>query len=108
MAATDPLSELDADHLLRRAAFGPRPGDVARLAGRTRASAVATLLGAKTRKKRPPAKTTDQDTLHRMQGWWLAQMRSAKWGAQEKLVLFLHDHFATSYRVAGNLPCIAA
>jgi uncharacterized protein (DUF1800 family) len=108
MAATDLLTDSDADHLLRRAAFGPRPGDVARLAGRTRASAVASLLGAKTRKKRPPAKTTDQDTLHRMQGWWLAQMRSAKWGAQEKLVLFWHDHFATSYRVANNLPWIAA
>jgi uncharacterized protein (DUF1800 family) len=103
MAATDLLGEEHADHLLRRAAFGPRPGDVQQLAGKSRINAVRELLGAKTRKKRPPAKNNDFDTFRRMQRWWLQQMRSPKWAAQEKLALFWHDHFPSSYNVVFEL-----
>lgn len=107
MAATDLLTEVQADHLLRRAAFGPRPGEAAKLAGRTRAHAVSRLLGKKTRKKRPPAKNDKFDAFRRSQRWWLQQMRNRKWGAQEKLVLFWHDHFPSSRNSVGNLRWIA-
>jgi len=103
MAATDLLTEAHADHLLRRAAFGPRSGQVQALAGKTRANAVAGLLGSKVRKTRPPAKNNNFDTLRRMQRWWLQQMRNPKFAAQEKLVLFWHDHFPSSYGVVNEL-----
>ena len=48
MAATDLLTEVHADHLLRRAGVGPRPGAVAQFAGKTREQAVNQLLGTKT------------------------------------------------------------
>lgn len=107
MAATDLLTEVHADHLLRRAAFGPRPGEVAKLAGRTRQQAVSSLLGKKSRKQRPPAKNDSFDSFRRAQRWWLQQMRSKKWGAHEKLVLFWHDHFPSSQGVVNNLRWMA-
>jgi uncharacterized protein (DUF1800 family) len=38
-----------------------------------------------------------------MQKWWLKQMQSSKWRAAEKLVLFWHDHFPSSYDVVNDL-----
>jgi uncharacterized protein (DUF1800 family) len=108
MAATDLLTEAQADHLLRRAAFGPRPGQAQALAGTPRDRAVAALLGAKTRKKKPPAKNNNFETFRRMQRWWLQQMRHKKFGAQEKLALFWHDHFPSSFFVVFELDWMAA
>ena len=44
-----------------------------------------------------------------MQRWWLQQMRSPKWRVHEKLTLFWHDHFPSSYDIvfgprAGSRP----
>lgn len=107
MAATDLLGEEHADHLLRRAGFGPRPGEVQQFAGRTREQAVDQLLGAKTRKSKPPARRNDFATLRRMQRWWLQQMRSPKWRLHEQMVLFWHDHFPSSSGVVGDLGWLA-
>ena len=76
MAATDLLGEEHADHLLRRAGFGPRPGEVEKFAAKTRENAVDELLGGKMRKSRPPSGRGDFDALRKMQRWWLQQMRS--------------------------------
>jgi uncharacterized protein (DUF1800 family) len=108
MAATDVLTEEHADHLLRRAGFGPRPGEVQQFAGRTREQAVNQLLGAKSRKSKPPAKrNNDFDALRRMQKWWLQQMRSPKWRLHEQMTLFWHDHFPSSYNVVFELRWLA-
>jgi uncharacterized protein (DUF1800 family) len=108
MAATDVLTEAQADHLLRRAGFGPRPGEEKQFAGKTRQQAVEQLLGNKTRKKRPPAgKHNDGDTFRKMQRWWLQQMRSPKWRLHEKMTLFWHDHFPSSWDKVGQLRWLA-
>jgi uncharacterized protein (DUF1800 family) len=104
MAATDPLTEEQADHLLRRAGFGPRPNEVEQFAGRIREQVVDQLLGTKSRKSKPPAKrNNDFDTFRRMQRWWLQQMRSPKWRLHEQMTLFWHDHFPSSYSVVFEL-----
>jgi uncharacterized protein (DUF1800 family) len=104
MAATDVLTEEHADHLLRRAGFGPRPGEVQQFAGKTREQAVDQLLGTKTRKSKPPGKkNNDFDSFRRMQRWWLQQMRSPKWRLHEQMTLFWHDHFPSSYNVVFEL-----
>jgi len=108
MAATDLLGEAGAAHLLRRAGFGPHPGEVAAFAGRTRLQAVQQLLGTKTRRKRPPAgRRSDFDAVRKMQRWWLTQMRSPKWRLHEKLALFWHDHFPSNFRMAPDLRAMA-
>jgi uncharacterized protein (DUF1800 family) len=109
MAATDVLTEEHADHLLRRAGFGPRPGEVQQFAGKTREQAVDQLLGTKSRKAKPPAKKNhnDGETLRRMQKWWLQQMRSPKWRLHEQMTLFWHDHFPSSFNVVFELGWIA-
>ena len=107
MAATDLLGEEHAAHLLRRAGFGPRPGEVQQLAGKTREEAVEGLLGGKTRKSRPPSGRGDFDAFRKMQRWWLQQMRSPKWRLQEKMTLFWHDHFPSSYASTGDLHWMA-
>lgn len=97
MAATDALGELGAAHLLRRAGFGPLPGEAQQLASRTRLQVVQQLLGTKGRRKAPPAgRHDDFDSYRRMQRWWLTQMRSPKWRLHEKMALFWHDHFPSA------------
>ncbi len=104
MAATDLLGAEGAAHLLRRAGFGPRPGEVEAFASKTRERAVADLIGSKSRKSRPPSgRNNDFDSFRRMQRWWLQQMRSPKWRLHEKMALFWHDHFPSSYNVVVEL-----
>jgi uncharacterized protein (DUF1800 family) len=104
MPVTDPLTPDDVFHLLRRAAFGPTKKDLAQLPGKSRASAVDQLLPSKSRSKAPPKRKEDsRDDLRVIQQWWLKQMRSNKWRAAEKLVLFWHDHFPSSYDVVRSL-----
>jgi uncharacterized protein (DUF1800 family) len=104
MAATDLLGDVGAAHLLRRAGFGAGPSEVAQFASRTRLQAVQQLLGSKTRRNAPPSgRNADFEDLRRMQRWWLTQMRSPKWRLHEKLTLFWHDHFPSSFGGTANL-----
>lgn len=97
MAATDILGADDAAHLLRRAAFGATAKDLTRFATLTRQAAVDRLLGAKTRRSRPPGKKNDLKSFRAAQAWWLKQMIHPKWRLHEKLALFWHDHFPSSW-----------
>lgn len=107
MPATDLLSRDDVFHLLRRAAFGPNSKDLTKFVGKSRASVVDQLLPNKGRKKSPPRRKDDsRDDLRVMQKWWFKQMRSKKWRAAEKLVLFWHDHFPSSFDVVRNLGAL--
>jgi uncharacterized protein (DUF1800 family) len=109
MPETDLLGADGAAHLLRRAGFGALAGEVEAFAGRTRADAVEELLGTKLRSKRGPARRSDDfDGLRKLQRWWLAQMRSPRWRLHEKLALFWHDHFPSSFGVVFSLRWLAA
>jgi uncharacterized protein (DUF1800 family) len=108
MAATDLLGEVGATHLLRRAGFGAQPGEAQQWAGRSRLAAVEQLLGTKSRKNGPPAGNDDGfDKFRKMQRWWLTQMRSPKWRLHEKMTLFWHDHFPSSYGVVFRIKSLS-
>lgn len=85
------LLEPDARHLLRRTGFGAPANKVAPLVGLTRGEAADQILNFKVSKFRPGG--TDSPGVHNR---WIKYMVSSKHPIQEKLVLFWHDHFATS------------
>ncbi len=87
------LSEADARHLLRRTGFGAKPKEVDKMLSKypTRGEAADKLLKFKPARFRPGGK----DMRARRVSWFKYMLKGKK-GLQEKMVLFLHDHFATN------------
>jgi hypothetical protein len=90
-----------AAHLYRRAAFGARPADVeAALAGGAAKTLDRLLAGEPDAADRLELLTetgayyTDPVSLRT---WWLYAMLESGYPLREKLALFWHNHFATSY-----------
>jgi uncharacterized protein (DUF1800 family) len=50
------------------------------------------------RKRRQDAQRADRAQIRALQKWWLARMIETPRPLQEKMTLFWHGHFATSYR----------
>ena len=50
------------------------------------------------RKLRQERQKRDREQMRKMQEWWIRRMLTTPAPLQEKLVLFWHGHFATSYR----------
>ncbi len=98
------LSEAEARHLLRRTGFGADQRDVDKIinANETRGEAATRLLDFKVSKFRP--RNRDIDIAHNK---WIKFMIRTKSQLQEKLVLFWHDHFATSNDVVGDVSQMA-
>jgi uncharacterized protein (DUF1800 family) len=93
------LSSGDAQHFLRRTGFGARPAEVAKLTGKTRGAAADQALRFKPSRK----SLGGGGDLERMQHRWFRHILKKRTPAlQEKLVLFLHDHFATSNDGVGE------
>jgi len=97
--------ERAARHLLRRAGFGSTKADVDR-AVKQGVSATVERLFAET----PEQEAEFQDTFQRISGqfadfsdaaqlqaWWVYRMLRTRTPLREKLTLFWHSHFATSY-----------
>lgn len=57
---------------------------------------------ASLRLRRQQAQRSDRRQMREMQKWWLARMISTPRPLQEKMTLFWHGHFATSYRTIEN------
>jgi uncharacterized protein (DUF1800 family) len=89
---TTVLSEADARHLLRRAAFAAPRKELlkAGIIGLTRGAAADKLLNYKPKTFKPGGNT--QSKQH---GTLLKYLLTTKAAVQEKLALFWHDHFAT-------------
>lgn len=87
------LSEADVRHLLRRTGFGAKPKEVDKMLAKypTRGAAADQLLRFKPANFRPGGKDMRARRVK-----WFKYMLKGKRGLQEKLVLFLHDHFATN------------
>jgi uncharacterized protein (DUF1800 family) len=113
---TSPLTLYEARHLLRRTSFGAKPGEAEALAGRTAAEIVDVILAAATSAPLPKTPTWANDLIpprsassevraafaQNNTAWrveltvdWIQQM--AKNRFRERLTLFWHDHFVTSY-----------
>ena len=100
----------DAERLLWRAGFGPRPGDAERLAAMGREAAVQSL----TRPQGEPTLTgpapTDQDGYpidpNNVWGhdhcWWLDRMVRSDQPLVERMALIWHDWFATTNDDVGD------
>ncbi len=98
------LTEQDAAHLLRRAGFGPRRTEAREWAGRERKAAANHVIPEKGKKTRGPAgRKNRQKDLDKLKTWWLKRMTRKRTRAREKLVLFWHDHFPSSFDVVRDL-----
>lgn len=93
------LSAADARHLLRRTGFGALPKEVDKILSKypTRGAAADFLLSFKPANFRPGGKDIRERRVK-----WFKYMLKGKRGLQEKLVLFLHDHFATNDSTVGD------
>ncbi len=100
----------EAERLLWRAGFGPRPGDVERLVGLglegavhslTRVDGDAPLTGAAPRDQKgnpiDPENVWGHDHL-----WWLDRMVRSEHQLQERMTLIWHDWFATTNSDVGD------
>lgn len=124
-----PATELDKTlsleeirHLLGRTGFGASPDDINRLAGRSRRSAIDSIVSnlATTPSSPPPAwikkpaphhwarnqlgkvarrefNEARQREMESLRLWWLHEMIQTPSPQTERLVLFWHGHFATAY-----------
>jgi uncharacterized protein (DUF1800 family) len=113
-----------AEHLLRRAAFGPNADDLSRFGDATASAVAAYLLDYErqpddvdakigqaayvgvTAPGRPFSPNTNiEDARQR----WLFRMVHSPRPLQEKIALFWHNHFATAYsKIAGAVGAVQA
>lgn len=126
-AAPQELSLAQARHLLARTGFGASPTDIGRFMGMSANDAVDVILSeAMTEPSRPMPDWVDDwkypanviyylgDTatdlfytqrsidLEELTTWWLAEMVQTPSPLTERMVLFWHDHFATSFSASDN------
>jgi uncharacterized protein (DUF1800 family) len=96
----------EAQHLLRRAAFGPDGRDLAAFAALGVEAAVASLLDFPNRpapgEPLPEPGPDGRLPLSAAQTWWLNRMVSTAHPLQELMTLFWHNHFATAIAKVGR------
>ncbi len=98
------ISTADLAHLLRRTEFVVRPARLSELATLTRPQAVADIVNfAPNGNPQLPANLTNEDTFSGWEqyqaavDWWFNRMTSAPRAFQEKMTLFWHGHFTSSW-----------
>ena len=93
------LTRPEAAHLLRRAAMGGTSSQIDQFVGLSREVAVNRLLNASTPSlpgwSRFDSGDEDWKAQEKMIEWWVDRMITSTPSIEEKLTLFLHDHFAT-------------
>jgi uncharacterized protein (DUF1800 family) len=57
---------------------------------------------ARFRARRQESERDDREQMRRMQHWWMKRMIESPRPLEEKMTLFWHGHFATSYRTIEN------
>jgi uncharacterized protein (DUF1800 family) len=91
------LDESAARHLLRRSGFGAPARQLEDYVGVSRGAAADQLLAFKPNGFKPSGKSIED-----VHDKWIGYMLKVKNPLQEKLVLFWHDHFATSALVVTD------
>jgi len=117
----------DARHLLSRTGYGASPAEIAKLGPLNRNQAVeAILAGTRTRPTLPPPEwtadpkppywgqekwTRDEREAFRMarvaeirqlKAWWFAEMIATPSPLTERMTMFWHNHFTSSFEGTGN------
>jgi len=95
------FGEAEAAHLLRRAAFAPRPGEARRLASLGLVQAVERILGPEAEGSCPEADAVekmlpDSAGADELGACWLLRLGTSSAPLREKLALFFHNHFVSS------------
>ncbi|MDJ0825779.1 MAG: DUF1800 domain-containing protein [Rhodobacter sp.] len=133
LAGPDAMTVAEARHLLSRTGFGAAPHEIEALVGQPWETAVEALMdGIGTRPSAPmPAWVegwglpyaqiealgpTAEELFYanrwieitELQHWWLGEMIATPSPLTERLVLFWHDHFATSFEAHENPQWMAA
>ena len=100
MAENTPLTLAHARHLLRRTGFGATTAEAQALLDNaaTRGAAADSLIAFSPAKFKPGGRYIED--VHNK---WVKYMTKTRLQLQEKLVLFWHDHFATSYGKVGDV-----
>lgn len=102
-------ADLEIERLLWRAGFGPRPGDIRRLARKGRRAAVEELLRPRGAKWAGPEAKVDGAPLDPLNVyghdvlWWLDRCVRTRQPLAERMTLNWHDHFATSNQKVGDV-----
>lgn len=111
---TQPLTALQAAHLLRRTVFGASPNLIKQFTGLTPATAVQTLLAEPPTPEPPIDPTTNvtfvnvpfiktMDSQHSyLKNWWLGLMIQADASIRESLVLFWQNHFVSTFSTVSD------
>jgi uncharacterized protein (DUF1800 family) len=104
------FGEAEAERLLWRAGFGPRPGEAAKLARKGLDEAVRSLTRPGKERLRGPVPADDDgrplapmDAYGHDQLWWLDKMVRTSRPLVERMTLVWHDWFATSNDEVGTL-----
>jgi uncharacterized protein (DUF1800 family) len=103
--STNPLSDRrnQAAHLLRRAGFGGTPAEIDELAKLSHVKAVEKLLDFRIdgnlafNLERKLQENGYEAALNDIAYWWLLLMARSKQPLQEKMTLFWHGHFTSSF-----------
>ena len=105
----DPVaSRADVARLFGRAAFGASAAQLDQWQGKPYATVVDHLLNVPD----PAIRQLATDDVTRLaaelghnlplaQSWWMRRMQTTPWPLEERMVLFWHDHWATSYTPEG-------
>ncbi len=118
-----PRLDADIEHLLRRAAFGASAVDLQTYSGMSRAALISYLVDYEGRPDDVDARIGRPDHVQVSTQYlftpdiriedarqrWLFRMIHSKRPLQEKMSLFWHNHFATSYgKLAGQISSVQA
>jgi len=109
-----PIASADVALLLRRAAFGGTPAQIATLAALpTRAAMVDAVLAGGPAYAGPPMPAVgtgngrEWDDLVALMQWWIDRMARTTTPVVEKMTMFWHGLFTTSFTKVFNPPFIA-
>jgi uncharacterized protein (DUF1800 family) len=97
--ADGPWDRAAAAHLLRRAGFGPRPGDIERALERGFDATIAEALvppGHDARELSEIETLLPVGKIEHLQAWWMSLILGDGAPIVERMALVWHDHFATS------------
>lgn len=132
MASPSAMTAEEARHLISRTGFGAAPHEIDALMGRSYADGVAMILGTlRTEPVTPQPAWVDTWAypqneiwtlgqtktelfytnrwieIEELGAWWMAEMVATPSALTERLVLFWHDHFATSFEAVENAKWMA-
>ncbi|MCH2076059.1 MAG: DUF1800 domain-containing protein [Rhodobacteraceae bacterium] len=132
LAAPDALTRAEARHLVARTGFGASPAEIQNFTGMSAETAVAQIIAGLQSEPTTPMpewatgwiypyepvwtlSQTEQELFYtnrylemgELTAWWMAEMVSTPSPLTERLTLFWHDHFATSFENEENSQWMA-